>query len=466
MIYVIGDLHLSFSTGKPMDKFGEEWKNHYEKIQTDWLSKVKEDDIVMLAGDTSWAMRYHEVVDDFKWIDALPGKKLIIKGNHDYWWSYRARLAAEFKSVFFVNSNSYEYGRYAIVGTRGWDYPAEDDAENKKIYERELVRLENSLKSVSKDKIIIAMIHYPPTSKGEETAFTKLFERYGVKKVYYGHLHSRYGFQNAFIGTINQISYELISCDYKDFKLTEVAGGSGISVDRTEFREASYLLEERLRGIHALEKASILHSSENRGSGSLDIADKSDFVEFNYALAKRTADCYTGEILAHPPIDDLDPDLCEELDEQNMDLLRVAFSMSSGTVLSVADGIIKYHFVNSLAKRQMSLAERFEFSNLQKCLRLRGLVYRLYEIKDQMTLGLCKHLIDGEEKPYEISFYKIYLRSSELSGKIYEISAIADEKIVLHTTCQEVVDLLKKSGRNEGEMQNSKISAYVNVKMY
>lgn len=452
MIYVIGDLHLSLSTDKPMDKFGEEWKGHHEKIKTDWLEKVKDDDIVMLAGDTSWAMRYEEALVDFRWIDALPGKKLIIKGNHDYWWNYRSKISRECKSLFFVNSNCYQYGRYAIVGTRGWESPSAQDVENKKIYDRELLRLENSLKSVPQNRIVIGMIHYPPTSFGESTPFTDLFEKYGVEKVYYGHLHSKSAFQSAFVGEVNRIPYELISCDYTDFKLVVAAEGSAIEVDRTDFRCSARLLEERRKGIAMLE--------------TLSSFDKSRFVDLNYELAKKTAAQFVGRE------DSADSLGCfcserfsdEELDEEvEWDLISVAERLGASEVQSISDGLIKYNFINALAKRQMSVAERFEFSNFSKCLALRKIVYRLYALKDEITLGLCRRLVSSDEK---VEYYRIHLRSEHLSGKIYEISAIPSERIILHTTSEEVIHFMRTSGIEEEKMRQSRISDYVNVKMY
>lgn len=466
-----------------MDKFGEEWKDHHEKIRADWLEKVGEDDVVMLAGDTSWAMRYEEALIDFRWIDALPGKKLIIKGNHDYWWNYRSKISRECKSIFFINSNCYEYGRYAIVGTRGWEMTA--SAEDVRIYERELLRLENSLKSVPQNRIIIGMIHYPPTASGESTPFTDLFEKYGVEKVYYGHLHSKFAFQSAFVGEVNRIPYELISCDYTDFKLVVAAEGSGIEVDQTDFEHSARLVEERRKAIAMLETSSSF--------------DKSRFVDFNYELAKKTALQFLGmESPDSESPDSESPDskfseLSEESSvsgrstgsekrsdvpgrirseycsehfsdaEVEWDLISVAERMGAREVRTISDGLIKYNFINALAKRQMSVAEQFEFSNFSKCLALRKIVYRLYALKDEITLGLCGHLVKSGET---IDYYRIHLRSEHLDGKIYEISAVPGERIVLHTASEEVIRFMRQSGIEEGGMRPSRISDYVNVKMY
>lgn len=463
MVYVIGDLHLGFSTGKPMDRFGEEWNNHHEKIKEDWLSKVCEHDIVLLAGDISWAMRYDEALVDFRWIEELPGKKLIIKGNHDYWWNYKSKLANLYPSVSFLYSNSYEYGRYAFVGTRGWDLPADGDEEAEKIYRRELVRLENSLKTVPKNRVVIGMIHYPPDDKGGSTAFTELFRRYGVKKVYYGHLHSRYGFQNAFEGRLDDADYRLISCDYTGFRLVDVRCGSCLPVDDTDFSDSALLLEERLQHILRLEKKEL---------------DKSSFVEANFDLARRIFQNYRSPEQDFEDVSRFD---ASSLDASSFDdscseefrrLIRAAVDMAQTPVLSVADGLIKYNYINSLAKYRMSEADVFEFSNLGKCLAMRRTAHRLYELKEIVTEGLCDAVLAlRDEMPdyfahFPIRFYKIQMRSEALNGKIYEITAVPDERIVLHTGNENVIRKWKEKGLQESEYRHSVISDYVNTKSY
>ncbi len=444
MIFVIGDLHLSFSTDKPMDKFGSEWKDHHLKIQCDWLSKVSENDVVLLAGDTSWSMRYEDARVDFAWIDKLPGKKVVIKGNHDYWWSFRSRLAAEFNSIFFLNSNHFEYGRFAIVGTRGWDFPNDAASEDARIYRRELVRLENSLGSVKKSRVIIGMVHYPPSLNGEDTEVTRLFEKYGVQRVYYGHLHGSQRFSAAFNGNISGADYRLISCDFTDFKLVKVCDGTAMDVDNTDFDNPAFLLEERLAGIERLSES----------------GDKSKFLDQNFELARFTAEHYINS--SEGDIADTEVayiGVTEYLAEEVGALIGFAADMARQKVRSVADGIIKYNFMNALAKRQMLEAGIFEFSNFEKFLAMRKEAHRIYELKDIIALGFCRALIN---EGFHIIYYRIRMRSEALNGRLYEIVSDSGEKIILHTTNREIVDFLGSCGIPESEMRNSEISGYVN----
>lgn len=443
MIYVIGDLHLSFSTDKPMDKFGDEWKLHHEKIEKDWREKVRDEDIVLVAGDTSWAMRYEDARVDFEWIHRLPGKKVIIKGNHDYWWNFRSRLVREFDSIFILNSNCFEHGRYAIVGTRGWDFPDGHERyiepgyytntpdEDEVIFKRELVRLENSLKSAPPNRVLIAMVHYPPTFRKEENAVTKLFDSYGVKTVYYGHLHGEHGFKLAYEGELNGCSYRLISCDYTDFKLVEVPSGSDIPVDDTDFRGSADLLETRIRGIRRLEEGAL---------------DKSKFIEYNYELAKEAERAYIPVGIG---------DDCENRE-------KICQSIAASQVRSIADGIIKYNYLNAIAKHWMCRASDFEFNNFEKFKSLRAKAHAVYEQKEKVTKGLCERLLESGQK---IDFYKICMRSEALDDKLYEIVSLPEEKLILHTQCPGVIRFLRESGVPEGAKRVSVITNYVNRKI-
>ena len=216
-IFALSDLHLSFSCDKPMDIFGGNWENYTDKIQANWKARVKDDDIVLIAGDISWAMRLDEARADLKWIDELPGKKIIIKGNHEYWWqSISAVREALPSSIMALQNDSIKIGNYIFCGTRGWVVP-EDNRPLEKIYKREIERLKLTLKSMSSireegDKVI-AMIHYPPYtySKGE-TEFTKLFEEYHVDDVVFGHLHGKVTHEP--VAVINGIKYHFTSCDH------------------------------------------------------------------------------------------------------------------------------------------------------------------------------------------------------------------------------------------------------------
>ena len=232
-IYVIGDLHLSFSTNKPMDIFGKNWQNYEEKIKQDWLSKVKKEDTVILPGDFSWAMYLDETEKDFEFINNLPGKKILLKGNHDYWWSTVTSMrkyidSKEFKNIDFLYNNSYEFENKIIAGTKGWNIS--EDQEDIRLTKREVARLELSIKDgISKygeDKEIIVFMHYPPITKAkieleQEAKFVELMKKYNVKRCYYGHLHGE-SIKDAVQGEIEGIHFKLVSADGLDFKLEKI----------------------------------------------------------------------------------------------------------------------------------------------------------------------------------------------------------------------------------------------------
>ena len=228
-IYVIGDLHLSFSTNKPMEIFGKNWQNYEEKIKQDWLSKVKKEDTVILPGDFSWAMYLDETEKDFEFINNLPGKKILLKGNHDYWWSTVTSMrkyiySKEFKNIDFLYNNSYEFENKIIAGTKGWNIS--EDQEDIRLTKREVARLELSIKDgISKygdDKEIIVFMHYPPLTKNYmKTEYTELMKKYNIKRCYYGHLHAN-SIQDAIEGNAEGIEYKLVSSDGLDFKLLKI----------------------------------------------------------------------------------------------------------------------------------------------------------------------------------------------------------------------------------------------------
>ena len=209
-IYAIADLHLSFSDPKPMDIFGENWTNHENKIIKNWTEKVKEEDTVLLPGDFSWAMELSDTFKDFEYLNNLPGKKIMLKGNHDYWWNSLKKLNEfleenKFKNITFLHNNSYEAEGHIIAGTRGWVISNKE--EDKPILDRELIRLELSInegiKKFGEDKPIIICMHYPPTNNilMENSEFIKLMQKYNVKKCIYGHLHGS-SHQDAVEGNI------------------------------------------------------------------------------------------------------------------------------------------------------------------------------------------------------------------------------------------------------------------------
>ena len=232
-IYVIGDLHLSFNTQKPMDIFGENWTGHEEKIKRDWLQKVKDEDLVVLPGDFSWETYLENTKKDFEYLNNLPGKKILLKGNHDYWWttitSMRKFLKENnFENIDFLYNNSYEFENKILCGTRGWSIT--DEETNEKLINRELIRLELSLQDgVNKygtDKEIIVFMHYPPITKakiitGQEAKFVEMMRKYKVKRCFYGHLHGT-SIADAVEGNIEGIELKLVSADGLDFKLLKI----------------------------------------------------------------------------------------------------------------------------------------------------------------------------------------------------------------------------------------------------
>ena len=221
-LYAISDLHLAFGVDKPMDIFGDKWVKHEEKIKENWMSLINDVDIVLIAGDISWAINEKESSGDLNWIESLPGKKIISKGNHDYWWGSITKLNSMFENTKFIQNNFYNYKDYAICGTRGWICPGADKFSEKdeKIYARELIRLRLSLneaKNAGYNKFIV-MIHYPPTNdKFQESGFLEIFKEFEVEKVIYGHLHGP-GLSKVFEGIHNDVEYIMTSADYLNFK--------------------------------------------------------------------------------------------------------------------------------------------------------------------------------------------------------------------------------------------------------
>jgi len=225
-LFVIGDLHLSFGSDKPMEVFGAHWDAHYDKIKADWLDKVTNEDTVIVPGDISWAITFEGAKIDLAWINDLPGRKIIFKGNHDYWWVSKTKMDHVFNKIEFVHNSFAAYGNLAICGTRGWICPGDaftDDDE--KIYKRELMRLENSILQALKAGYtkIIGVLHFPPTNeKKEPSGFTEIFQKYAITQVVYGHVHAKSNFKNAINGNFHDVTYWLTSCDYLDFKLLQL----------------------------------------------------------------------------------------------------------------------------------------------------------------------------------------------------------------------------------------------------
>ena len=219
-VFAIGDLHLSFGTDKPMDVFGESWRDHAQRLDRAWRAAVGADDLVLIPGDISWAIRLQQAADDLSFICGLPGKKLLLRGNHDYWWSSLTQVERALDaSARVVQNNALTVGGFTIGGTRGWTLPDEaNEAADTHIYQRELIRLEMSLSRMEEGRRRIAMLHFPPTDvHGADTGMTKLLEKYGVEIAVYAHLHGR-AHRAAFIGEKNGVRYVFAAADYLQFQ--------------------------------------------------------------------------------------------------------------------------------------------------------------------------------------------------------------------------------------------------------
>lgn len=219
-IYALGDLHLSGAAEKPMDLFGAAWENHPERIMERWNDIVSDGDLVLIPGDISWAMHLNEAIPDLEFIGALRGTKVLMRGNHDYWWSSLSKVRSALPSgVLAIQNDSLRMGSVAIGGSRGWTYPGGDapDAEDAKIYERELGRLRLSLSSMPEGTDRIAMLHYPPfLERNGDSPVTALLEEFGVSDAVYGHLHGP-AHKGVFEGEKNGVNYHLVAADYLDF---------------------------------------------------------------------------------------------------------------------------------------------------------------------------------------------------------------------------------------------------------
>lgn len=222
-LYAIGDLHLSFGSNKPMDVFGGVWNNYVEKLR-DGLSVISEEDTTILLGDLTWALDLEEAKEDFAFINAIPGRKIILKGNHDYWWSTAKKFYTfceenGFSQMYILNNNAYVYGDVAICGTRGWFF--EEDAalgsHNDKIFKREMIRLETSLKQ-AEGKEIYCFLHYPPRYRGYECEeILTLLKTYGVRLCCYGHLHGD-SHKLAIEGIYDSVEFRLCAADFLGFQ--------------------------------------------------------------------------------------------------------------------------------------------------------------------------------------------------------------------------------------------------------
>ncbi len=221
-IYAIADLHLSLGTDKPMDIF-KGWQDYKDRLEKNWRALVSDDDTVVVAGDISWAMKLEECFEDFKFLDSLPGKKILIKGNHDYWWATKKKIDEyleqnNFSTINILFNNSFSVDGMNICGSRGWYYDADTQADIK-VINREVGRLKLSLDSVKdKETTPIVFLHYPPVySELECEEIMDTLLSYGIKECYYGHLHGAYTHKNAITGNYKGINMHLISCDFVGF---------------------------------------------------------------------------------------------------------------------------------------------------------------------------------------------------------------------------------------------------------
>ncbi len=223
-LFAIADLHLSTDGRKSMEIFGGEWLGYMERLKKNWTETVSDTDTVLVAGDISWGLRLADAMGDLAWLAALPGKKLLLRGNHDLWWSSMAKMRGLFPSIAFIQNDAYEGDNFVVMGSRGWLCPGDSgfsESEDRKIYEREVMRLSFSAEAAARllsecgsEKILIGAMHYPPTNeKKQPSDFTRIFAEAGCKKVVYGHLHGEDNFYNGPLGNCDGVEYILCSLD-------------------------------------------------------------------------------------------------------------------------------------------------------------------------------------------------------------------------------------------------------------
>lgn len=226
-IFAISDLHLPGGTDKPMHVFGSHWEGHFDRIADDWTARVGEQDIVLIPGDISWAMHMDQAMQDLQAIGTLPGRKILIRGNHDYWWASISRLRERLPAgMYALQNDALVLDELVFCGSRGWTQPQGDqDEENRRIYQRELMRLQLSLAAARRKSPtgrLLALCHYPPADgAGRASLVTQLLHQYGVSDAVYGHLHGQ-ALLGAFEGCIDGVRYHCVSCDYLDFQLREL----------------------------------------------------------------------------------------------------------------------------------------------------------------------------------------------------------------------------------------------------
>lgn len=227
-IYAIGDLHLSGEpASKPMEVFGEHWRNHKEKVAANWQNTVTAQDTVIVCGDISWAMTLEEAAQDLDWLAQLPGRKLLLRGNHDYWWSSLTRLREALpEGMYALQNDAMTLEGITFCGSRGWTCPqSAGDTENERLYARELLRLRMSLECARKrspDGPVVALTHFPPLGEGGvRTRVSDLMAEFHVNDVVYGHLHGA-SIKTAYSGQVDGVRYHYVACDGLGFKLAQI----------------------------------------------------------------------------------------------------------------------------------------------------------------------------------------------------------------------------------------------------
>lgn len=218
-LWTLGDPHLSHGVDKPMDIFGDRWKDHDLKIEENWKARILPEDTVVIAGDISWAISLEEIKEDLRYLCSLPGRKILLKGNHDYWWETVSKMNRflaenELENIFFLQNNHFLYDGIAICGTRGW---APEGENHEKMLAREAARLELSLQSAPPEADKLVFLHYPPILPDQICEpILNVLQKYGVKNCFYGHLHG-ISIKNAMVGEHFGINFSLVSADSLDF---------------------------------------------------------------------------------------------------------------------------------------------------------------------------------------------------------------------------------------------------------
>jgi len=231
-VYVLSDTHLSITKNKPMDIFGRRWQNHTEKLRSEWLDTVSDGDTVVVPGDISWAMTLDEAEADLKFLDSLPGTKLIGRGNHDYWWNTAKKMYSYFEqkgitTLKLLYNNAYDVGDFIVCGSRGW-YNDEDtspkDSDYKKIVAREAMRIELSINEARKldaEKPIVMFLHFPPVFRDYICReIVDVLHKHNITRCYFGHIHALYDIQPTF--NFEGIDFYIVSADYLNFRPSRI----------------------------------------------------------------------------------------------------------------------------------------------------------------------------------------------------------------------------------------------------